>query len=60
MPDVGDVPWSPSWLPIRLLVIADLVGLGRVVHTRAMTPSWIVVDAVGWIGDHQMRGGAVE
>ena len=60
VPDVGDLAGeqAPGRRPIRDLVVADLALSRRIVDAAAMTPFRIVFDAIGRVGDHQLRHGA--
>src|SRR5450759_3830988 len=55
VPDVGDVAreQGPSGSPVCLVVITDFAPSSGMVDAQAMTPSRIVVDPVGRVGDHE-------
>jgi len=55
VPDVGDIAGkqAPSGPPVCLVVVADPPASGQPIHPQAMTPSRIVIDPIGRIGDHE-------
>src|SRR5450759_3316770 len=55
VPNVGNVAGeqSPCGSPVCLVVVTDLSASCRPVHPQAMTPSRIVIDPIGRIGDHE-------
>lgn len=66
MPDVGDIAREqrPGLTPVGTIVILDHTGRPAAPGTFALTgldgiisPGRIVVDAIGRVGDHEMRGG---
>ena len=61
MPDVDDRTWeqTPRVSPIHAVVVHDFTPLNRFAvpknTARLVPPSRIIVNAVGWIGDHEGR-----
>ena len=62
VPDIGDLAGVeiPGRSPIRDLVVPDLALARGIVDAPAMTPLRIIFDAVGRVGDHQMRHGIAQ
>ncbi len=62
MPDVGDPAREerPRLAPVGDPVVTNLPHPLRVVDARPMPLLGIVVHAIGWIGDHQLRHGLAE
>src|SRR5262245_1638758 len=60
MPDIGDLSWEeiPGRRPIGDLVVLDFSLPRRVVDPAAVAPFWVILDAIRWISDHQLRNRA--
>jgi len=57
VPDIGDIAGEerPSLAPVRTIVVGYPARAGGGRYTSIVAPGRVVVDAVGRIGDHQMR-----
>ena len=63
VPDIGDRAWKqrPGIAPVRAVVVGDLAEpVLVVVDAGVLAPSRVVVDAIGRVGDHQVRLHAAE
>ena len=62
MPDVGDVAGEqrPGLAPVGAVVVQHLAGAPGRGGAGLVAPGRVVVDAVGRVGDHQLRRHAVE
>jgi len=55
VPYIGDIAGEqgPGGSPVGLVVVTDLSASGRPIHPQAMTPSRVVFDPIGRVGDHE-------
>ena len=59
MPDIGNLTGEqcPGFPPVGAVIVGDLASAGGRANTSLIPPRWIVFDAIGRIGDHQVRLG---